>query len=76
MDADLQPGTDEMIIALQNKGFELGKDIIWYVDKNAFHSEKAWAERIWRPLLSSLIRSKINNKIISVHSFYCTSDVQ
>jgi predicted alpha/beta superfamily hydrolase len=51
LDADLQPGTDEMIIELQNKGFELGKDIIWYVDKNAFHSEKAWAERIWRPLV-------------------------
>jgi len=51
LDADLQPGTAEMIIALQNKGYEFDKDIIWFVDKNAFHSEKAWAERIWRPLL-------------------------
>ena len=51
LESELQPGTDEMIVALQNKGYELGKDIIWYVDKNAFHSEIAWAERIWRPLI-------------------------
>ena len=51
LETGLQPGTDEMIVALQNKGYELGKDIIWYVDKNASHSEIAWAERIWRPLL-------------------------
>jgi predicted alpha/beta superfamily hydrolase len=51
LDAKLQPGNDEMIVALQNKGYELGKDIIWYVNKNAAHSEIAWAERIWRPLV-------------------------
>jgi len=51
LEMELQPGTDEMIVALQNKGYELGKDIIWYVDKNASHSEIAWAERIWRPLV-------------------------
>lgn len=51
LETELQPGTDEMIVALQNKGYELGKDIIWYVDKNAPHSEIAWAERIWRPLI-------------------------
>ena len=51
LDADLQPGTEEMINALQSKGYEFGKDIIYYVDANAFHSEKAWAERIWRPLI-------------------------
>lgn len=51
LDASLQPGNDEMIAALQNKGYELGKDINWYVDKNASHSEIAWAARIWRPLV-------------------------
>ena len=51
LDAELQPGTDELIVALQNKGYELGKDIIWFFDKNASHSEIAWAERVWRPLI-------------------------
>ena len=51
IDSELLPGTHEMIKALQNKGYELGKDIIWYVDKNAPHFETAWAKRIWRPLV-------------------------
>ncbi len=51
IDADLEPGTDMMIAALQSRGYELGKDIIWFTDKNASHSETAWADRIWRPLV-------------------------
>lgn len=51
LETELQPGIDEMIVALQNKGYELGKDLIWYIDKNAIHSETAWAQRIWRPLV-------------------------
>jgi len=51
IDSELLPGTNEMITALQNKGYESCKDIIWYVDKNASHFETAWAERIWRPLV-------------------------
>lgn len=51
LEADLQPGIDEMIVALQNKGYELGKDIIWHIDRNASHSEIAWAQHIWRPLV-------------------------
>jgi predicted alpha/beta superfamily hydrolase len=51
LESELQPGVDEMIVALQNKGYELGNDILWYTDRNALHSEAAWAKRIWRPLL-------------------------
>jgi enterochelin esterase-like enzyme len=51
IDSALQPGTNEMVAALLNKGYELGKDIIWYVDKNASHFETAWAARIWRPMV-------------------------
>ncbi len=50
LDADLKPGNDEMISALVAKGYELNKDLIWHVDKNAIHSESSWAQRIWRPL--------------------------
>ena len=51
IDAKLLSGNDEMIAALNKKGYELGKDIIYFVDKNAAHSEIAWASRIWRPLV-------------------------
>jgi predicted alpha/beta superfamily hydrolase len=51
LESELQPGIDDMIIALQNKGYELGKDILWHIDLIAYHSETAWAARIWRPLL-------------------------
>jgi predicted alpha/beta superfamily hydrolase len=50
LESELQPGVDEMIVALQNKGYELGEDILWHIDLNASHSETAWAARIWRPL--------------------------
>lgn len=51
LEQELRPGNDNMIAALQSKGYALGKDLIWYIDKNAVHSEIAWAERIWRPLV-------------------------
>jgi len=51
LEQELRPGNDDMIAALQNRGYEIGKDLIWYIDENAVHSEIAWAERIWRPLV-------------------------
>lgn len=51
LENDLQPGIDDMITALKNIGFELGKDIIHYNDENGVHFESSWAERIWRPLV-------------------------
>ncbi|NWF90715.1 MAG: histidine kinase [Ignavibacteriaceae bacterium] len=59
IETELQPGIDEMIAALQNKGYEKGKDLIWYFDKDAAHTESAWAKRFWRPLI--LFFGKSNN---------------
>lgn len=44
----IQPGIDLMLETLHNKGFEQGKDLLWFKDENAVHSESAWAERSWR----------------------------
>jgi len=46
----LQPGCDLMLEALQTKGFILGKDLIWFKDKNAAHTEEEWARRAPMPL--------------------------
>ena len=51
LESELQPGIDEMIVALQNNGYVLCKDLFWSVDPNAIHSESAWAQRIWQPLV-------------------------
>lgn len=51
LEADLKHGNDEMIAALLSKGYDIEKDLIYFVDNNAVHSESAWASRIWRPLL-------------------------
>jgi predicted alpha/beta superfamily hydrolase len=40
----LQPGIDEMITALINQGYALGKDLIWYSDESAEHNESAWGK--------------------------------
>lgn len=42
----LQPGIDEMIKVLLSKGFALNKDLYFVKDKNAEHSESAWAKHI------------------------------
>ena len=47
----LQYGCDKMLAALQQKGFVLGENLIWFCDEQAEHNEKAWAKRVWRPLL-------------------------
>lgn len=46
----LQPGCDLMLEALKSKGFILGKDLLWFKDKNAEHTEAEWAKRAWMPL--------------------------
>lgn len=50
LDRELQEGCDEMIEALQEKGFVLGRDVEWYLDEGAEHSEAAWSRRLWRSL--------------------------
>lgn len=51
IDSLLVPGVKEMIRALQAKGYETGKDILWYEDTLGEHNEGSWAARAWRPLL-------------------------
>ena len=51
VDSLLQDGVDLMLTVLKNKGFAEGKDLYYYKDENADHSERSWAKRIWRPLI-------------------------
>lgn len=41
----LQSGIDEMLEALQQKGFKEAEDFLWVKDKEAQHNEAAWAKR-------------------------------
>ncbi len=50
LDRDLQKGCDEMMEALREKGFVPGRDVEWYFDEGAEHSEAAWSRRLWRSL--------------------------
>jgi enterochelin esterase-like enzyme len=50
LDAQLLPGVNEMVSALEKKGFSIDKDLFVYIDKTATHNEAAWAKRVWRPL--------------------------
>jgi enterochelin esterase-like enzyme len=51
LDAQLQHGCDLMLQALKTNGFTMGKNLEWYSDPGAEHSERAWSKRVWRPLL-------------------------
>jgi predicted alpha/beta superfamily hydrolase len=42
----IQPGIEEMITALESKGYKKGVDYIFMLDKKAVHTESAWAERL------------------------------
>ncbi|KAF0158755.1 MAG: putative hydrolase [Ignavibacteria bacterium] len=46
----LQPGVDEMVNVLKEKGYVENKDFQIFIDKQAEHNEAAWAKRIWRPI--------------------------
>ena len=45
LDAQLQPGIDEMLVALDSKGYLLNRDFVFIKDEAANHSEKAWSAR-------------------------------
>ena len=51
IDSLLVPGMNEMIQALEKKGYNSGKDIMKYIDIKGEHNESSWAARAWRPLL-------------------------
>ncbi|MDR3625624.1 MAG: alpha/beta hydrolase-fold protein, partial [Ignavibacteriaceae bacterium] len=50
LEARLKPGVDEIVNELKNQGYQSGKDLYYYVDEGAAHSESAWAKRNWRYL--------------------------
>jgi hypothetical protein len=47
LEAQLQPGIDEMMKALEAKD----QEYVWYHDQGAPHNERAWSARTWRPLV-------------------------
>ena len=51
LEDSLQYGVDEMLLALQEKGYTEGDDLYFYKALGAKHFESDWAERIWRPLI-------------------------
>lgn len=51
IDSLVVPGVKAMIQVLEEKGYEINKDIMWYQDVNGEHNESSWAARVWRPLL-------------------------
>lgn len=48
LEKKLQPGVDEMLSVLKDKGYVVGKDIYWFQDFNAEHNEAAWAKRVYK----------------------------
>jgi predicted alpha/beta superfamily hydrolase len=50
LEAELQPGIDDMLAALKGKGYIEEKDFMWVKDSTAQHTESAWARRAWKPL--------------------------
>ena len=48
LEADLQPGIDDMINVLREKGYTEGKNFVYFIDPDAEHNEAAWAKRSWR----------------------------
>ncbi len=54
----LQPGIDEMLEALNKKGYRQNSDYFWVKDSTAEHSEKAWSKRL--PLALTFLFGKSN----------------
>ncbi|HEY6953423.1 MAG TPA: alpha/beta hydrolase-fold protein [Bacteroidota bacterium] len=50
-EATLKPGMERMIELLRHKGYKENVDFQTYYDPSADHSERAWASRLWRPLV-------------------------
>lgn len=46
LEEQLQPGIDDMLKALESKGYEKDKDFFWISDKEARHFESDWAKRM------------------------------
>lgn len=46
IDKRLQPGIDQMLIALSKLGYKMKEDLLWIKDQEADHNEAAWAKRV------------------------------
>lgn len=46
LEEQLQPGIDEMLQTLKQKGYREGKDYTWEKEENAKHFESAWGKRM------------------------------
>ncbi len=50
-EATLKPGVDRMAHLLDTQGFKKGVNYVSFYDGTAEHNERAWAARLWRPLM-------------------------
>jgi predicted alpha/beta superfamily hydrolase len=50
LEKELAPGCDNMLKSLHSIGFSEGNNLEWFLDANAEHNERAWSNRVWRPL--------------------------
>ena len=48
LEEQLQPGIDEMMLVLKEKGFVEIKDLLFIKDSSAEHNESAWAKNVYR----------------------------
>ncbi len=48
LEEELEPGIDEMLTALKDKGYKENQDLLWVKDYSAEHNEAAWAKRVYR----------------------------
>jgi predicted alpha/beta superfamily hydrolase len=46
----MKPDYENLKTLLISKGFEDGKDVEYYFDKEGDHSERSWSKRVWQPL--------------------------
>jgi len=50
LELKLQPAVDEMILSLEQAGFEAGTSLIYLIAQDAEHNEATWAKRVAVPL--------------------------
>ncbi|MCU0411758.1 MAG: alpha/beta hydrolase-fold protein [Bacteroidetes bacterium] len=50
-EASLKPGMDRMYELLVEQGYADGTEVVKFYDAAAEHNERAWAARLWRPMV-------------------------
>ncbi|BDX05025.1 alpha/beta hydrolase-fold protein [Planctobacterium marinum] len=50
LERSLMPGCVHMLRVLEDRGYQQGKNLMWFKDEGAWHNEAAWAARVWKPL--------------------------